>query len=234
MNEPNIVHKFNEDNPHVLEKLMKEIIQQEDDQVILGNRLMMLRQVNRGWRTAVEGCLPHFEALTIEVFSSKPADFEKEAEESNNTSSILRNEEFKHVRDIAGEFGRLSALTEHDVAFELKGPLLRVHFEALPALVRSLQEGVLARVDHRTGKPLQMKTRTLSLAIIDRYRHQRNGPSVVGDPLDAYQCKYQYLINFTEVLLLVTVFISLSCSTTRPGGTFQPRPPGGSLPDHPS
>ncbi len=191
MNKRDIIHDYNEDNPHVLDMLMKEIVKQEDDQVILGNRLMMLCQVNQAWKAAVDRYFSQCEALTIEVFFSKPTDFEEEA---NNTPSILHNEEFTHVQDIAGEFGRLSALSKNDVAFEVKGPLLRVHFERLPALLRSFREGV--GVDYQTGEQLQMKTRTLSLVIIDRYRHQRTGPSVVGDPLDAYQRKYQYLTHF--------------------------------------
>ena len=194
MNKRDINHDYNEDNPHVLDMLIKEIVKQKDNQVILGNRLMMFCQVNQAWKAAVDRCLPMCEALTIEVFFSKPTDFEEEAEEANNTPSILHNEEFAHVQDIAGEFGRLSALSKNDVAFEVKGPLLRVHFERLPALLRSFREG--AGVNFQSGEQLQMMTRTLSLVIIDRYRHQRTGPSVVGDPLDAYQRKYQYLTHF--------------------------------------
>ncbi len=194
MNKRDIIRDYNEDNPHVLDMLMKEIVKQKDNQVILGNRLLMLCQVNQAWKAAVDRCLPMCEALTIEVFFSKPTDFKEEAEEVNNTPSILHNEEFTHVQNIAGEFARLSALSKNDVAFEVTGPLLRVHFEKLPALLRFFREG--ARVNFQTGEPLQVKTRTLSLAIIDRYRYQRNGPSVVRDPLNAYQRKYQYLTHF--------------------------------------
>ncbi len=77
MNKRDIIHDYNEDNPHVLDMLIKEIVKQEDDQVILGNRLMMLCQVNQAWKAAVDRYFSQCEALTIEVFFSKPTDFEE-------------------------------------------------------------------------------------------------------------------------------------------------------------
>lgn len=207
----------------VLDYLIK-VMAEEDG---ITKQFLMLRMVNRQWKDSVDRVLRNSKALTIQIVFSKPLNADSDSQidystESWNTGDsdlpVLKSREFMHVNDIAADFNRLSSLNNSDYAFELKGPLICVTTQKLPAFISFLKRTLLVGVSC-TGEPWTMNQTTLSLVYTDPYTFYVR-KALFKECISAYVCKFlrfhifsltnrNIVFGFLAIIRLETLFTKI-------------------------